>query len=68
MERFRAEGPPLIKLHVEGQGMKWVDPRHIRESDYDPEVIKMGGAESFAGFMQMGIGAKVQGKGEGQLL
>ena len=51
MERFKDDGGPLIRVDIEGQGEKWINPKKVRGFDYDPEVIQMGGSEYFSRFI-----------------
>jgi hypothetical protein len=55
MERFKNGGGPLIRAEVEGVGNQWVDPNKVRGMEYDPEVIKMGGAEYFKRFIHRSL-------------
>lgn len=56
---------PLIRAEVEGQGVKWVDPKTIRGFDYDPETIEIGGEEAFIRIIHycmnlMGLGTSAE--------
>jgi hypothetical protein len=51
MEKFKDGGGPLIRVDIEGQGEKWMDPKRVAGFDYDPVVIQTGGSEYFSRFI-----------------
>jgi hypothetical protein len=56
---------PLIRADIIGEGSKWIDPKLLKDFDYDPQTIELGGEETFIRIMHyamrlMGLGTSLE--------